>query len=286
LKYSSLHVHTVFCDGEDEIEAYCRAAWEGGFASLGFSAHAPVYAKTGLPSDWHMKEDRLAPYLEAVRDAALRWAGKIPVYLGLEVDYIQDRMGPADPDYRDMGLDYIIGSVHYVFPPGGGEPFTVDGPQEDFDRDVRSCFGGSGEALMETYWDALEQMIRAGGFDILGHMDLVKKNNRREEWFSLTGGRYLGKVRSLAARIARSGIVVEVNTGGLNRGKTKDVYPSREILALLRELRVPVTITSDAHRVPDLGGHYEDARRALSEAGYSGTVLFEGKGKWTEEELI
>jgi histidinol-phosphatase (PHP family) len=278
-------VHTVFCDGEDEIETYCRAAWEGGFASLGFSAHAPVYAKTGIVSDWHLSENRLAPYLEAVRDAALRWAGKIPVYLGLEVDYIQGRMGPADTDYRDMGLDYIIGSVHYVVPPGGGEPFTVDGPREDFDRDVRSRFGGDGEALMETYWDTLERMIRAGGFDILGHMDLVKKNNRREEWFSLTGGRYTGKARSLAALIARSGIVAEVNTGGLNRGRTEDTYPSREILAFLREQGVPVTITADAHRVSDLGGHYEDARRTLLEAGYARAVLFEGKGKWAAEGL-
>jgi histidinol-phosphatase (PHP family) len=285
LRYSSLHVHTVFCDGEDEIETYCRAAWEGGFASLGFSAHAPVYARTGISTDWHLGEDRLALYLEAVRNAALRWAGKIPVYLGLEVDYIQGRMGPSDPDYRDMGLDYIIGSVHYVFPPGGGEPFTVDGPWEDFDRDVRSHFNGDGEALMEAYWDALEQMIRAGGFDILGHMDLVKKNNQREEWFSLSGGRFFGRARSLAPLIARSGIVVEVNTGGLNRGKTKDTYPSREILAFLREHHVPVTVTADAHRVSDLGGHYDDARRTLLEMGYTHTMLFEGKGKWVAERL-
>ncbi|MDR0388110.1 MAG: histidinol-phosphatase [Treponema sp.] len=285
MRYSSLHVHTVFCDGEDEIETYCRAAWERGFASLGFSAHAPIYAKTGILSDWHMREDRLAEYLEAVRDAARRWAGKLPVYLGLEADYIQDLTGPADPDYRDMGLDYIIGSVHYVFPPHGGEPFTVDGPKEDFDRDVRSRFHGDGEALMETYWDALERMIRAGGFDILGHMDLVKKNNQREEWFSLTGGPYRDRARSLAGLIAQSGIVTEVNTGGINRGKTRDAYPSREILAFLREKRVPVTLASDAHRVSDLDGHYDNACRTLREAGYTRTVLFEGKGTWAGERL-
>ncbi|MDR0761167.1 MAG: histidinol-phosphatase [Treponema sp.] len=285
MRFSSLHVHTLFCDGEDEIETYCRAAWEGGFASLGFSAHAPVYAKTGIVSDWHLPEDRLDEYLEAVRAAALRWAGKLPVYLGLEVDYIQDRTGPADPDYQDLGLDYIIGSVHYVFPPDGGEPFTVDGPGDKFAQDVRSRFGGDGEALMETYWETLEKMIRAGGFDILGHLDLIKKNNQREEWFSLTGEGYRGKARSLAACIARSGIVVEVNTGGINRGKTKDTYPSREILTLLREGSVPVTITADAHRASDLGGHYDDARLTLLEAGYTYAVLFEGKGKWVEEGL-
>jgi histidinol-phosphatase (PHP family) len=284
LRYSSLHVHTVFCDGEDEIETYCRAAWEKGFASLGFSAHAPIYAKAGIVSEWNLPEDRLAEYIKAVRDAALRWAGKVPVYLGLEVDYIQGRMGPADPDYRRMGLDYIIGSVHYIAPPDGGELFTVDGPQEEFTRDVRSHFGGDGEALMETYWDNVEQMIRAGGFDILGHIDLIKKNNPREEWFSLTG-RYLEKARSLVPLIARSGIVVEVNTGGLNRGKTTETYPSREILTFLEAEHVPVTVNSDAHRASDLSGHYDDARQTLLQAGYTHTLLFEGQGKWGEDEL-
>jgi histidinol-phosphatase (PHP family) len=194
-------------------------------------------------------------------------------------------MGPADPDYRDMGLDYIIGSVHYVFPPNGGEPFAVDGPASEFERDIHSHFGGDGEALMETYWETLEKMTLAGGFDILGHLDLIKKNNPREKWFSPAGERYRLKARSAAACIARSGIVVEVNTGGINRGKTTDTYPSREILTLLREGRVPATITADAHRAADLGGHYDDARQTLLKAGYTHAVLFAGKGKWEEERL-
>lgn len=285
MRYSSLHVHTVFCDGQDEVETYCRTAWEKGFASLGFSAHAPVRAKTGIVTDWHLNEDRFATYLEAVRDARQRWAGKLPVYLGLEVDYIRGLMGPADPDYRDMGLDYVIGSVHYVFPPDGGAPFAVDAPQEAFDRDVRGRFNGDGESLMEAYWDALDGMIRAGGFDILGHIDLVKKNNQEGQWFSIAGERYLEKVRSIVDALARSGVMVEVNTGGLNRGKTKDTYPSREILSLLRERNVPVTITADAHRAPDLGGHYDTALQTLLEAGYTNVYLFEGKGKWSIEAL-
>jgi histidinol-phosphatase (PHP family) len=286
LKYSSLHVHTVFCDGEDEIETYCRAALEGGFTSLGFSAHAPIYAKTGISSNWHLADDHLASYIEAVRDAARRWAGKIPVYLGLEVDYIEGRMGPADPDYRDMGLDYIIGSVHYVFPLDGGGPFAIDGPQEDFDRDVRFRFGGDGEVIMEAYWDTLGNMIHAGHFDILGHMDLVKKNNPEDKWFSRSGERYLRKIRSIAELIAWSGVIVEVNTGGLNRGRTKETYPSREILAILRKWQVPVTVTADAHRAADLGGHYGAAWQTLLEAGYSQTVLFARKGKWIKEKII
>jgi histidinol-phosphatase (PHP family) len=289
MRVSSLHTHTRFCDGQDDIETYCRAAWEKGFASIGFSAHAPIAQKTGLPTDWHLPEARLGEYLGAVREARRRWEGKLPVYLGLEVDYIRGLMGPADRDYRELGLDYVIGSVHYVFPPDGGEPVTVDCSGEEFEANIRDRFDGQGEGVMAAYWDALGEMIRAGGFDILGHLDLVKKNNPEGRWFSETAPAYLDRARGLMEPIARSGAVVEVNTGGLNRGSTREPYPSLPLLRMLRENQVPVTLSSDAHRAAHLDGHYDLARETLIAAGYTETMLFErrreGKSLWSGEPL-
>ncbi|MDR1949855.1 MAG: histidinol-phosphatase [Spirochaetaceae bacterium] len=289
MRYSCLHTHTTFCDGLDSVETCCRAAWEKGFDSIGFSSHAPVGKKTGLVSDWHLPDGRLAEYLDTVREARRRWAGRLVVYLGLEIDYIRGLMGPADPDYRELGLDYSIGSVHYIFPPGGGEPVTVDGPPEEFAKNLSGRFSGDGEALMEIYWDTLEGMIAAGGFDILGHADVVRKNNPGEKWFALTGERYQRRITRAAESIARSGAVVEVNTGGINRGILQDPYPSRGFLELLRKKNVPVTITADAHRASHLGGHYDTARQTLLAAGYREILFFEGrKGKrplWTADPL-
>jgi histidinol-phosphatase (PHP family) len=289
MRYSCIHTHTNFCDGEDDVETVCRAAYEQGLVSVGFSSHAPICRKTGLSSDWHLRDDRLEEYLDAVRAARCRWAGKLPVFLGLEADYIRGLTGPADKDYKDMGLDYLIGSVHYVIPPNGREPFTVDGPREEFERDLRENFDGDGEALMETYWEAVTDMLREGGFDILGHMDLVKKNNPRQEWFSQKGERYLRRTARIADPVAASGVVVELNTGGLNRGKTTEPYPSLGILRLLKEKNVPIIITSDAHCAGHLRGHYDTARKTLLDAGYTRTVLFEGRQEgravWNSEAL-
>jgi histidinol-phosphatase (PHP family) len=288
MRYSCLHTHSTFCDGTDDIETLCAYAAGHNFVSIGFSSHAPVRRKTGLESDWHMREDRLGEYLEAVRAARRRWEGKLAVYLGLEVDYIRGLMGPADGDYREMGLDYRIGSVHYVASPGG-RLIAVDSPREEFERDLAEEFGGDGEALMEAYWDALEGMIRAGGFDILGHADLVKKNNPRQQWFSLRGEGYRRRLLSAANAAAASGAVVEVNTGALIRGKAAEPYPSPELLGLLRERGVQVTINADAHRAEHLGGHYETARKVLLGAGYTHTLLFTGREAglpcWEEEAL-
>jgi histidinol-phosphatase (PHP family) len=286
--YSCLHTHTNFCDGKDDVEAMCRAAFEKGLAAIGFSAHAPVEHAVGK-TDWHLPQARLVEYLDAVRSAKQRWAGKIAVYLGLEVDYIRGCMGPADRVYRELGLDYVIGSVHYIFPPGGGEPFTVDGPKDEFERDLRVRFGGDGEALAAVYWETAAEMIRSGGFDILGHLDLVKKNNPGGRWFSAAAPSLPEQAAALIPLVAGAGCVVEVNTGGMNRGLFDEPYPSPRLLSLLREAAVPVIITADAHRTAHLGGHYREARDALLKAGYRQVSVFEGRraGKpvWKSEEI-
>jgi histidinol-phosphatase (PHP family) len=91
------------------------------------------------------------------------------------------------------------------------------------------------------------------------------------------------------AKAARGGITVEVNTGGLNRKKVDDTYPSVSFLRLFRENQAPAIITADAHQAEDLDGHYGEARKALLAAGYTETVLFEGrrggKAVWKTEEL-
>jgi histidinol-phosphatase (PHP family) len=267
----------------------CRAAWEKGLAAIGFSAHGPIERKTGFKSGWHLPDGRLEEYLAAVRDARKRWEGKLPVYLGLEVDYIRGLVGPADKDIQELGLDYIIASVHYILPPGKAAPFTVDGPMEEMERGVREGFGGDGEAMMARYWDAVQEMTAAGGFDILGHVDLVKKNNAGRRWFNPESETYRQRTGETAAAAARAGVAVEVNTGGINRKKVAETYPSLSILRLFREHQVPALITADAHRAEDLDGHYQTGREILLAAGYTQHLLFEGKkngrSAWTAEPL-
>ncbi|MDR3167472.1 MAG: histidinol-phosphatase [Treponema sp.] len=288
MRYSSLHTHSTFCDGKNDIETLCLAAREKGLVSIGFSSHAPVAKKTGFSSDWHIREDRLELYLKTVRAARRRWEGQLAVYLGLEVDYIPGLMGPADGDIQNLGLDYIIASVHYVIPPRGA-PFTVDASPEEVAGGIREGFNGDGEALADHYWQNVEAMIRAGGFDILGHVDLIKKNNRENRWFDPESKSYRRRTEAVAALLPGSGAAVELNTGGINRGTIKETYPSPSFLKLLKEKAVPVIITADAHRAEDLDGHYGIARDTLLAAGYTHAALFEGrregKAVWIEEPL-
>jgi histidinol-phosphatase (PHP family) len=281
MPYACIHTHTVFCDGYDDIETFCLAAKEKGLAAIGFSAHAPITSKTGIQSGWNLSDEKLDEYIEAVKAAKKRWEGILPVYLGLEVDFISGLMGPADKDYLEMDLDYIIGSVHFVFPPKG-KPFTVDDPGENVLRGIKEGFGGDSMGMVEAYLNSEEAMIHAGGFDLLGHPDLVKvnKSGLKERGCELTledDDFYRNKISNLARLMAGTGVPSELNTGGLNRGRIKECYPSPFFLKLFREQNVPMVINADAHRAKDLDGHYTEAEEALLCAGYTETLIFQGR---------
>ena len=149
--------------------------------------------------------------------------------------------------------------------------------------------------MVEAYLDTEIAMIRAGGFDVLGHPDLIKKNNlgndgRQNRLFREDGTLYREKTAAIAALMAEKGIPSEVNTGGMNRGRIKDCYPSTAFLKLFRERGVPMIINADAHKAEDLCGHYEEAVRAMIEAGYTETLIFEGRtdgrALWKSESLL
>jgi histidinol-phosphatase (PHP family) len=276
MEFSCLHTHTSFCDGKGEIDDFCRAAVEKGFRSLGFSAHAPIEKKTGIKSDCNLKDDRLEEYVEAVRTAKKKWEGRLAVYLGLEADFIPGLIAPWDEDFMNLGLDYVIGSVHFILPRHGA-PFTVDDSVEVVESGLRDGFGGDREAMVKAYWDSVEAMINGGCFDILGHVDLVKKNNSSLNLFAESGESYSRRCGLIAGMVSKRRLIVEINTGGINRGKISDPYPSLAMLKAFCEKEAPVIINADAHKPEDLDGHYNEAVNALKSAGYKETVLFEGR---------
>jgi len=286
-RLSSMHNHTKFCDGEDDVETMCRAAYEKKLCAIGFSAHAPVTKKTGIESWWNLKEELVDKYIEEVLAAKSRWQGKLDVYLGMEVDYIKGLRSPLDSDITELNLDYIIGSVHYIVHPNGAKPFTVDGPQKELEDGIKEAFGGDARAFMNYYYDAVKEMIEAGGFDILGHADLIKKNCLNKNLWPQEEESLRQKEIAIAASAAH--IAAEVNTGGINRKKINEVYPSLSFLRFFRKYNVPVIITADAHRAADIAGNYDIALQTLVYADIKKHTLFFGKSKgktlWKREKI-
>jgi histidinol-phosphatase (PHP family) len=239
--------------------------------------HAPTAKKAGLETFWNLKEERINDYVNEVLSAKIRWQGKLNVFLGLEVDYIKGLRSPIDNDIKTLNTDYLIGSVHYIVPPNDCKPFTIDGSMEELENGLNKGFGGNWEMLMNCYYDAVAEMIALGGFEILGHADLIKKNCEGKNYWSLENE--LCRQKEIARAAANAGITVEVNTGGMNRGKTSDVYPSLTFLKFFREYNVPVIITADAHRAEHINGNYDTAVQTLVCADFNEHMIFLGNDK-------
>ena len=277
VKFSSLHTHSIFCDGSDGIETLCKTAYEKGLCAIGFSSHGPITKKTGFKTEWHIADSRLDEYIGEVRAAKKRWEGKIAVFLGLEIDYIKGLCSAADKDVRSLDLDYIIGSVHYIIPENGAAPFTVDGSLEEVQTGINEAFKGDINAFIDAYWTSMAEMLDLGGFDILGHADLLKKNNKNYCLFNPESRAYADNIEKICAAISNNDCAVECNTGGITRKKIQETYPSLPFLRCLKKYNVPVIITADAHKAQDLDGNYDIAAHTLSQAGYGEHALFEGR---------
>ena len=78
--------------------------------------------------------------------------------------------------------------------------------------------------------------------------------------------------------IKKADMAVEINTAGL-RKPVKELYPSDEILEMLVEENIDITLSSDAHSPLQVGFGYEKALEKLKEFGVNELVYFEKKAK-------
>ncbi len=75
-----------------------------------------------------------------------------------------------------------------------------------------------------------------------------------------------------------------MNTGGIARGKTKEVYPSPWILYELRKEDVPIMINTDAHSPDLLDAYMEEATYIVKDVGYRKVWILRGE-KWVPDSL-
>jgi len=247
------HTHTTWCDGKDSPRKVIQAAISRGFSEIGFSSHAmlPEGEDEGV-----LTAEELPRYANEIRHLAEEYKGQIRVLCGVEADYVP---GKADPDratYVAIAPGYIIGSIHWVVAEDGVR-VAVDHTPELLSAGIRDHFGGSAEAFVRTYYRQVREMVQTFDFDIVGHLDLVRKFNAKHPYFSEGDDWYREEIGKTAAAVAKSGKLVEVNTGAVARGWMDDVYPSSEFREMLRTRGVRFVLGTDAHTAASIDGGYD-----------------------------
>jgi histidinol-phosphatase (PHP family) len=188
-------------------------------------------------------------YVEVVLAAK---AEGLPVVLGLEVDYYQDRMHDVSAILDGYPFDVLLGSVHWI---GAWGFDNFEDPAFAAMWDSRTI-----ESIWDDYTRSLEELADSGVCDVLAHPDLCKISGRRPE----VPDEFYDRMAEAAAR---SGMAAEVNTNGW-RKPIAEAYPAPPLLARFRKAGVPVTTATDAHTVDRVAERGADVRSLLTDAGY------------------
>ena len=106
------------------------------------------------------------------------------------------------------------------------------------------------------------RMVSTGGFDFVGHADKIVYNASRCQPDIAEQPWYRQKIREYFETIARHGAMVEINTKKYHAGGV--FFPNRSHFRLLRELRIPVLVNSDAHLPQTIDSGRREAPRCTA----------------------
>ena len=236
----NFHSHTQFCDGRADMEDFARAASEAGFSDYGFSPHSPL----PIPSTCNMDIDAVPAYFAEV-DRLRALYPNVRFWRSMEVDYLNADWGPSHPYFRSLGLDYIIGSIHFI-PTRDGEMVDIDGRFQHFAANMANKFDNDIRYVVTTFYRQSREMVRAGGLDIIGHFDKVGQNASYYQPGIEDQPWYRDEVMALVNDIIDANLVVEINTKA--RVEHGRFFPDARWLKPIVDAGLTVVVNSDAHQ--------------------------------------
>jgi histidinol-phosphatase (PHP family) len=251
------HLHTTFSkDGKSTLAEVCDAALARGLKEICFTEHMdfdrddPAYGYL----DWKA-------YAAGIAAAQGRYAGRLTVRKGVEFDFRRAYETVPGEFLAAIDFDFAIGSVHSV---AGYHLYDLyKGVPADFNL----------AKVQAEYFDEVEALVDSGWASAIGHFDYLYKQLPALVAASRDKA-YWRRVEGILERCVAGGVAIEVNTHHvLDRGLA--MAADLEILRRYRALggRL-VTVGSDAHRAPEVAGHFAAAEQALREAGFDAITGF------------
>ncbi len=290
MRYSNLHTHTTFSDGKHSLEANIVSAIEKQMLSLGFSDHS----FTGPDTSYCMQKERYLDYCREIGELKIKYADKLPVYCGLEldyfsaVDYIPVKAKSLGPDHLETAhvktefdpfvpeelnaFDYLIASVHYIVKDGICYPIDHS-PEQQLDC-IQTAFGGDLFAMIQCYFDMLCEHVERVRPTVVGHFDVLAKFSLMPE----DDPRYQEIAGNALKRILKTCPYIEVNTGAIARGWRTAPYPNEFLLRLLLELGGKPVLGSDSHHKDNLIFYFDETVELLKSIGFKHIYAFNGNG--------
>ncbi len=239
------HIHTSLCKhASGSMETYVEKAIEKGFDEIAFTDHIPLPDRIDIAH--RMDEKELEGYVKAVERLQARYP-EINILLGIEADFYEGFELYLQNVLQRFPFQIVILSVHFVKGwPDGNWVFRYHFP----DRPLRAVYA--------DYLQAVLKGVKSGLFNVVGHLDLVKrpeqpllKENRTE-------------IEEILKLAKAQQMVVEINTSGL-RKEIGEPFPHSSIWPLLAKHNIPVVLGSDAHAPEQIGFMFSEIENQLSQ---------------------
>lgn len=276
-----------FCDhAEATLREMLQAAAVAGYHTFGVSEHVPRSAARFLYSEekargWDVAkiEADFARYTAALPALVEEFANHLVVLRGFEAevvpsaDYVS-RMRAVRAQTGSDGkpaFDYFVGSVHYI------EEIQIDGSVKNYLLAAEAC--GGPEALAIRYYDQVAEMVAALQPDVVGHLDLIKRNAELAGFgtdFLTAPAVRAAAIRTLEAVKAHHGIL-DLNTAGWRKG-LGEPYPAPWLVEQALAMGVPFCFGDDSHRPSDVGMGLLDARDYLRRHGVPTVTVLTREG--------
>jgi histidinol-phosphatase (PHP family) len=262
----------------EQLADYCERAQAAGVTELALTEHLFRFRQADSLLGGFWDDERVPPALaesmaeywkfhatvdlddyvacaQEVKDAGL------PVVIGLEVDFYEDRMDTVAGLLAGYPFDVLLGSVHWV---GCWRFDDLDDPVSMAEWSVREVDG-----CWEAYTRALEELAASGTCDVLAHPDLVKVAGHvpdaPAEWWD-----------RMAEAAASSGMAAELSSSGW-RKPIGEQYPAARLLERFVARGVPLTTASDAHHVDHVADRADDLRAVLASMGVAELQGYRGR---------
>ncbi len=275
------HTHSSFSDGSNPPEDYILEALKQKFKGIGFSEHSVL----PFENEFALQSYNEINYQNEIIRLKEKYRGELEVHLALEADFIPGINESFAKLKERLKLDYIIGSVHLVGNlPIKDQLWFIDGPRyETYDEGIKRVFGGNVRKAVTAYWHQLNQMIEKEEFDIIGHLDKIKMHNKNR-WFDEKGTWYEALIDETIDLIAQKDLLVEINTRGIYKKRSDDLFPGKEIIRKMNKKGVKIVISSDAHHPSEISLLFKEAKDTIKQCGYSNQWIF-SESSWVDTPI-
>jgi histidinol-phosphatase (PHP family) len=267
--FKDFHTHTLYSNhGQGHPCEIAAVAVERGLVALGFSEHFPLPKGVTEPTDGeaNMHWDQIDQYVQEVREAQAEWGHRLKIMLGYEVDYLPDANEAMRANLATYPADYHIGSVHIVDHfRSNHESWLIDYTVETFEEGLNEKDGA--KTVYTRYYQLIREFALSYPHQIVGHLDLIKKFNRTNRFFDANSEHYLSQVEATLDVLKATDKIVEINTAGLFNA-AGEIYPSDPILQMILHRRIPICLSSDAHRPEHVAREFSATWQKLTRLGF------------------